>query len=540
MKASYLFISILFAANFVFAAEVGLEEAKSFAFRWRGKNVSAARTHKTAAGESRFHVVSFEGGGWAAVGADDEESPVIAFSDDGKDLIEDEKNPVWFLVKRDAEGRAAARREVKRKGGGKRKSKHKGWEYKRRVSSVAKAVADKEGQGEAESGVKLAAGEVKTSVSGIEDIRVAPMLKSTWDQKTADGYNTYNYYTPNNYYCGCVATMMAQMLRYFEYPKTSVKAKTFPCMVGSNINDSSTMTVANYTMTGGVYDWSKMDLNPNASTPDVNRQEIGKLCYDVGVSVNMMWSGVASGAFLQNAREAFIDTWGYSNASVVLFISGVHDYSEEEFRTIVISNCEAGLPVGYGISGSDAGGHAVVIDGYGYSDGGFYVHINAGWSGSSNAWYCPPDLTMGRYKFTDSDELVYNVYTEGTGALVTGRVFDKDGNPVEGAVVKGYGVDSFSNRWPFEAITDRNGRYHFKTGIDARALTIKATASYGRNYQSSQTVSLPASRSMKGNRSDPFAQTSKYILLNNYSLANKIDFDFNLEYHPETPKVLFR
>lgn len=537
MRKLIILAFFLFAANFVFAAEVGLEEAKNFARRWRGKNVSVARTHKAAAGENRFHVVSFEGGGWAAVGVDDEEAPVIAFSDNGEDLVEDEKNPVWFLVKRDAEGRAAARREVKSKGVGvgKRKGKHKGWESvkvegrRRKVEGVGSEKIEGAGS------VKTAT--VKTSVgdSGLSEICVAPMLKSTWDQKTAGGYKTYNYFTPNNYYCGCVATMMAQMLRYFEFPQTRVTAKTFPCKSGSNINDSSTMSVTNCVMKGGVYDWSKMDLKPNASTPDVNRQEIGKLCYDVGVSVNMMWSGVASGAFLQNAREAFIDTWGYSNASVVLFISGVHDYSEEEFKTIVISNCEAGLPVGYGISGSSAGGHAVVIDGYGYSGGGFYVHINAGWSGSSNAWYCPPDLTMGSHKFTDSDELVYNVYTEGAGAIVTGRVFDKDGNPVEGAVVSGYGVDLFSNHWPFEAITDQYGKYHFKTGIENRALTIHATARYGRNYAERQ-LELPSSRSMKGYRSSPFDGT---YLRNNYSLGNKIDFDFTLTSNP-IPKILFR
>lgn len=536
MRVLLSLLSFLFAANFVFAADVGLDEAKNFALRWRGRGVRAARTHKTAAGESRFHVVSFEGGGWAAIGADDEDAPVIAFSDNGEDLVEDERNAVWFLVKRDGERRAFARREVKRKGSsfakatedkeGEGRGRHKGWSYKREMAKV-------EGRG----GVKTAT--VKTSIgeSSLEDVRVEPLLKSTWDQKTTrDGYVAYNIYTPNNYYCGCVATMMAQMMRYFEWPKTSVVAKTYQCKWGTNIKDSTTMTTGDKTMMGGVYDWSKMTLEPDASTPYVNRQEIGKLCYDVGVSVNMMWSSVGSGSYLQNAREAFIDTWGYSNACVVLFIPGKHDYSQEEFKTIVISNCEAGLPVGYGISGSKAGGHAVVIDGYGYSGSEFYVHINAGWSGNSNAWYCPPDLTMGGYAFTDSDELVYNVYTEGSGALVTGRVLDADGNPIEGAVVSGYGVDSFSSHWQFEATTDKNGKYHFKTGIEGRSLAITATARYGRNQRAQQQLELPASRSMKGYRPDPFGT----YLFNNYSLGNKIDFDFKLEYQPETPKVLFR
>lgn len=543
MRKLIVLAFFLFAANFVFAAEVGLEEAKNFARGWRGKNVSAARTHKTAAGESGFHIVSFEGGGWAAVGVDDEEAPVIAFSDEGADLVQDEKNPVWFLVKRDAEGRAAARREVKRKGGGggKRKSKHKGWEHKRKVSAVAKAVADKEGQGEAESGVKLAEGEVKTAAvktaeneGALEDVRVAPMLKSEWGQGGTGDYsntpNCFNFHTPSNYVCGCVATMMAQIMRYFEWPKNDVAPISRLCMIDG--------TIQKMDMIGGRYDWSKMSFVPSLwNEPKENRQEIGKLCYDVGVSVHMMWSEPGSGAYTWFVREALVDTFQYSHAELIVFNQNAQSkYSLEKFKTIVVSNCEAGLPVGYGISGSSAGGHAVVIDGYGYTGEDFYVHINPGWGGRSNAWYCPPNLTMGEYSFDSSDELVYNIYTEGSGSIVCGKVVDQYGKPVEGATVSAEIKGS-----KISAITNEKGRYFFKTGVDDSSIFGMQVTVTKNGFESKKTTNLSLPKTMKGNRENPFPQNNDTDYLSDfgYSLGNKADLNFVLKQLPP-PKVLFR
>lgn len=525
MRALLSLLSLLFAANFVFAAEVGLDGAKNFARGWRGRGVRAARTHKTAVGESRFHVVSFEGGGWAAIGADDEDAPVIAFSDDGEDLVEDERNAVWFLVKRDAERRAKERGLRGSKGS---RGRHKGW-------------------GEKEVGrVKTATVKTSTSEGVLYDVRVAPLVQSKWNQLTANNYAKgplcYNYYTPNNYYCGCVATMMAQMMRYHEWPKTEVKAQSYPCFVGATIPEDvrtiySNKLYENRTMKGGSYEWSTMTLNPNGSTPDENRQAIGKLCYDVGVSVCMMWSANGSGAYITNAREALVGTWGYSNAQVVVFQSPYHNYDFDELKTIVISNCEAGLPVGYGISNAKEG-HAVVIDGYGYSESGeFYMHINPGWGGSANAWYNPPNLTMNGHAFDSSDELLFNVFTEGSGQLVTGKVVDQHGAPVAGAEVKAYQVTSTATKLLTTVTSAADGRYSFKTGVTGREVSLYATATLGCG-RAEKTAELPAAQTMTGNRTAQYAFTGSYST-NGYSLGNKIDFDFTLP-KPTPPRVIFR
>ena len=515
---SLLAIVLVFLAAATRAAEVDLSAARQFARGWRGRAVKDGRTVRDAAGRSRFHVVTFAGGGWAAVGADDGETPVIAFSDNGEDLVADDANPVWFLVTRDAE------RRERTKGGA--KARHRGWEKRR---------------GKTAGGMKLATATatLKTSVSALDDVRVAPLVQSTWNQSTANNYANgplcYNYYTPSNYVCGCVATMTAQMMRYFAWPKAPVTPKTFPCYVGESIPAQlPPADITNCTMIAGAYDWTKMTLKPASSTPEENRREIGKLCYDVGVSVNMMWSAAGSGAMTFMVREALLDTWGYSDAHAVVYDDGIHPYDSDEFRTIVVSNCEAGLPVGYGISGA-RGGHAVVIDGYGYSGDDFYIHINPGWGGQSNAWYCPPNLSMGSYSFDSSDELVYNVFTEGSGALVTGRVVDQHGDPVAGAGIEAFRLDNVNvGTWKkpkyvtqtnriATAVSAADGRYHFKTGTNV-ALALYATAKFGASTDA-RTDAVPRVASMKGSRTSPFSGMYSF---NNYSLGNRTGVDFRL------------
>ena len=83
-----------------------------------------------------------------------------------------------------------------------------------------------------------------------DDLRVASFVRSKWSQSTAtsgNGYshNYYNYYVPNKYPCGCVATAFAQTMRYFEFPKTSVTPKTFTCKVGGYDFTNITCTVFN-------------------------------------------------------------------------------------------------------------------------------------------------------------------------------------------------------------------------------------------------------------------------------------------------------
>ena len=80
-------------------------------------------------------------------------------------------------------------------------------------------------------------------------------------------------------------------------------------------------------------------------------------------------------------------------------------------------------------------GHEVVVDGYGYNSATLYHHLNLGWAGTADAWYNLPTVSTGIYNFNSAIECIYNVFPQGSGEIISGRVLDAGGNPVSGATI---------------------------------------------------------------------------------------------------------
>ena len=217
-------------------------------------------------GEDAFHVVELEGGGFVVASADDRIEPVVAFAESGT-LVEDPRNPLWVMLNLDLPRRRQAHRNGK-------VSKRdpatlRGRGGRRRWRPPAEEWGDLSGT----------TASVPSSLSQPADIRVSAIVQSTWDQSTVGGKNCYNYYTPNNSVCGCVATAAAQVMRCHRHPSGAVTAKTFVCAVDG--------VEVSKTMMGGVYAWDDMPLNPDSSITATQCQAIGKICYDAGVATRM-------------------------------------------------------------------------------------------------------------------------------------------------------------------------------------------------------------------------------------------------------------
>ncbi len=78
-------------------------------------------------------------------------------------------------------------------------------------------------------------------------------------------------------------------------------------------------------------------------------------------------------------------------------------------------------------------GHEVIVDGYGYNVSTLYHHLNLGWAGTADAWYNLPTISTGIYNFNSVIECIYNVFPQGSGEIISGRVLDAAGQPVSGA-----------------------------------------------------------------------------------------------------------
>ena len=222
---------------------------------------------------------------------------------------------------------------------------------------------------------------------------VNPLLTTTWDQGCY-----YNAMCPSDpsavwscgrVYTGCVATAMAQIMKFHNFP---------PQGVGSHSYTHPDYGVQTADFGNTTYNWASMPNNVTGSNTAV-----ATLMYHAGVSVNMQYAPDGSGAFSEDVPPALLDYFNYHPDVTIKYKS---DYSNiEDWKDLLRADLDNGLPIYY--SGQGSGGHAFVCDGYRMSDSKF--HFNWGWSGSSNGWYAIGSLNPGGSNFNDANSVVVHI-----------------------------------------------------------------------------------------------------------------------------------
>lgn len=470
----------------LWAAPVTCDQARTAAGNWLksdpslgcrlGRSVDSARTCATTNGVN-FHVVKLAGGGFVVMSADTTQEPVVAFSDSA-DLVESAGNPLWGILQADFSRRTNVSTSVARGVVAETTAEEK-WNKLLSETTVARA-----GNG----------------IASVSDERVSEIIRSKWGQtknSVYDNYgeNCYNLYTPNNYPCGCVATAMAQIMRHHNYPG-SAKVVTRTCEVAG--------TTVNYSTSGTPYDWANMPLVPEVDeniawyaggSSSAECAAIGKLTYEGGIAMQMQWMDGASSSYGAFAFEPLTNVFRFANARSY-FARNSGTLSIDLVKQIMLPNLDAGCPVMLGIAG-----HEVVADGYGFSDGQLYTHLNMGWCGTDNAWYNLPHVETAEIDYSSSivNHLTYNIFTNETGELLSGRVVDADGNPIENALVSvsqastgttSGGTTTAGGTVLATALTNGRGIYFFRL---PGASSYRVTAAVGALSQTLSDVWLPRS-----------------------------------------------
>ncbi|AHM62120.1 Peptidase C10 family protein [Flammeovirgaceae bacterium 311] len=220
------------------------------------------------------------------------------------------------------------------------------------------------------SGTK--AGAAAASTNGVN-----PLIASKWDQSPF--YNQlcpYDDDARDRAVTGCVATAMAQIMRYWEYPAKGSGFHSY------NHERYGTLT-ANFSNT--TYDWANMPMELNG-----NNTAVATLMQHVGISVDMNYDIAergGSGAYVvsdaspvQHCSEYALKTYfGYKD------VRGVQraDYTQSAWIDLLKQQLSAGQPVLYAGFGS-GGGHAFVCDGY--TDNNLF-HMNWGWGGYADGYF---------------------------------------------------------------------------------------------------------------------------------------------------------
>lgn len=203
------------------------------------------------------------------------------------------------------------------------------------------------------------------------------------------GYVMWNQDSPFNDMCpeyemgkrspsGCVATAMAQMMYYHQWPVKGQGSHTYsPAVLYGN-----TLT-ADFENTE--YGWDRMVPYYTTSADEESRRAVAELMLHCGVAVDMVYY-TQSGATDYDVPPALVDYFGYDRS---LAYRKREHYTSYEWLRIIHDELLAGRPVlAYGKS--SMGGHAFVFDGM---DADGFIHVNWGWGGMSNGYFNTSVLT---------------------------------------------------------------------------------------------------------------------------------------------------
>jgi uncharacterized repeat protein (TIGR02543 family) len=221
---------------------------------------------------------------------------------------------------------------------------------------------------------------------------IEPLLKTTWDQDAP-----YNGQCPmdgvsRRSLTGCVATAMAQIMKYHRYPEIgSGSSEPYTGTSGVSVPEVTFDTYYNYDLMENDY--------PSSGSGDTEKDAaVAQLMYHAGVSVKMDYGSSASGASSFDVVSALIENFGYDESIKYIYADAY--IPGDHWIELIKGQLENGAPVYYGGSDPTAGGHAFIVHGYNASSGAF--NINWGWGGSQDGLFQLTALTPSRYNFNDT------------------------------------------------------------------------------------------------------------------------------------------
>ncbi len=361
--------------------------------------------------EQQFYVYEYESGGWVMIAANDVAHPILAYSDSGSFSTEGmPKNMRWWFGK-----------------------------YSKCIEAAEadNAVATEEVQAEWRA---LRKGTASTQASAV----VGPLVQTTWDQD-APYYNLCPGTGSNKAYTGCVATAMAQVMNYWQWPKQGTGSHSYRPRDPNNENNYSSRYTSTLSADFGAttYDWDNMldhyNYYYNASGQKVTcsagttaqQTAVATLMYHCGVATEMMYGNDADGGSgtyttnygswseSDNAQNALYKYFGYKQPTGYmrdgLTYNGTKYYdswSDAAWTTMIKEELDLQHPIMYGGAG-DEGGHSFICDGYNTDN---YFHFNWGWSGQNDGYFTLNNLVPGSggaggggYNFSEDQDVLIGI-----------------------------------------------------------------------------------------------------------------------------------
>ena len=212
------------------------------------------------------------------------------------------------------------------------------------------------------------------------------LMKSEWDQA-----GIYNQHCPEingeKTLTGCVATAMAQVVNFFQWPLNGVRQT-----VGYTLNkdEDKKPQITLETLPTKKFNWYNM-----------SEDDIAWLMRYCGQSVLMNYDLDESTSYSSYIPGALISVFNFSKG---VDLASREEFTDDEWEQALYKEIELGRPVIY--SGfKDKSGHTFVL--HGFKDGKFL--INWGWGGRMDGYFALTALTPGNMDFTENQNAVVGI-----------------------------------------------------------------------------------------------------------------------------------
>ena len=420
MKKSLLFcISMLMMALAV-AGPVDSQQASQVALHFmmqkssaitRGSSCQLVYTQTNERSADALFYVFNVGEGFVMVSADDAVVPVLGYSPSGHfnpDRIPDNFR-AWVQGYADA------------------------IEYAKTHELVADAAVQEQWEA-LEAGRALRGGGTRNTVG--------PLLTTKWDQDIPynnlcpiDSDDDWVGHVPT----GCVATAMAQIINYHEYPAHGFGTHQY-------YNDRYGLQQADFANTTYQYNLMPDTFDYYAPIDPAQANAVATLMYNCGVAVNMDYDTYSSGAFTEAARAALVTHFGYetqdalksrryqahSSMTGLSYWTTSTYYTDDEWVVLLISELNENRPILYTGGGGDEGSaHAWVCDGY---DNDTLFHFNWGWGGFEDGYFRIGD----DFGFTNNNDIIFLRPGNGISDTVLLNMKGKTSATVSGSMLVGH------------------------------------------------------------------------------------------------------
>ncbi len=315
----------------------------------RSSGATTASTLQTAANTGYYYVFNVgDNNGFVIVSGDDRTTPVLGYATEGH--FDAARVPVNMQEMLD------------------------------NYNAQLKALAT---MNDVEAATRLAAPRRTTTVNTRNSI--APMITTNWDQATPYWNHCPEFMNSDDpadggelAYTGCVATAMAQVMKYYNWPAQCTQ--TIPSYtVTYYISLGEYGTFNTDPLAPIAFDWTHMKDNYNGSEDEVYTEAVSWLMLYAGCAAHMQYGTSASSTSDPYIPKAFQNYFDYDAQLVYR-----SDYDQPTWEEMIYQELAAGRPMIYNGRAGSGGGHSFVCDGYEFGD---YFHINWGWGGMGNGFF---------------------------------------------------------------------------------------------------------------------------------------------------------